>query len=276
MKYAMVIGYRSARETAELAREVEQAGWDGIFVGDAIWMEDPLICLAAAAMTTTRIRLGTMVLAMPLRRPWHLASESLALDHLSGGRLILGLGAGAVWMGWQAFPDVPTDARTRGEMLDESVDLLTLFYQRQPFDFDGKHYHLKLTQLDVMHYPSKPVQQPRIPLWVVGIWPRKKSMRRILKCDGLIPMQMNEARQIVELTPEGLKPMKEYLTAHGPQGKQYDIPVEGKTGGLDRAQTRDKLQPWVEAGATWWVESTWDLSSEQLLERIRQGPPLAA
>jgi alkanesulfonate monooxygenase SsuD/methylene tetrahydromethanopterin reductase-like flavin-dependent oxidoreductase (luciferase family) len=113
----------------------EEAGWDGCFLGDAIWCEDPMISLAAAAMTTHRIRLGTMIIPMPLRRPWKVASESLALDHLSEGRLILGLGAGAVWMGWQSFPDeVPIPEPVLNA--DESIDILTLLYQRQQFDCD--------------------------------------------------------------------------------------------------------------------------------------------
>ncbi len=132
-----------------------------------------MISLAAAAMSTKHIRLGTMIIPMPLRRPWKVASELVALDYLSDGRLILGLGAGAVWMGWQSFPDEVTDTRTRTEMLDESIDILTLLYQRKQFDYDGRHYHLKLSLLDEQHYPPKPLQQPRIPLWVVGIGPGK-------------------------------------------------------------------------------------------------------
>jgi alkanesulfonate monooxygenase SsuD/methylene tetrahydromethanopterin reductase-like flavin-dependent oxidoreductase (luciferase family) len=106
---------------------------------------------------------------MPLRRPWKVASESVALDHLSEGRLILGLGTGAVWMGWQAFPDYATDTRTRAELLHESIDILSLLYRGKAFDYDGKHYHLRLTAMDEQHYPPPPVQQPRIPLWVVEI-----------------------------------------------------------------------------------------------------------
>jgi general stress protein CsbA len=186
LKFGLALPYGSARMAAKLSCLAEEAGWDGCFLGDAIWCEDPMIALAAAAMTTHRIRLGTMIVPMPLRRPWKVASESVALDHLSDGRLILGLGAGAVWMGWQGFPDEVTDAKTRAEMLDESIDILTLLYQRKQFDYDGKHYQLKLTLVDEMHYPPKPVQQPRIPLWVPGIWPRKKSMQRVLKCDGVL------------------------------------------------------------------------------------------
>src|SRR5574342_784468 len=123
MNYGLALPYTTPRTIARLSQLAEESGWDGVFLGDAIWCEDPMISLAAAAMTTERIRLGTMVIPMPLRRPWKVASESVALDHLSDGRLILGLGAGAVWMGWQGFPDEVTDTRARAEMWDESLDI---------------------------------------------------------------------------------------------------------------------------------------------------------
>ena len=145
MKYGLALPYGSARMIARLSQLAEESGWDGIFLGDAIWCQDPIIGLAAAAMTTERIRLGTLITPVPLRIPWKLASESLALDHLSNGRITLGLGAGAVWMGWHAFPDEVSDTKARAEMLDETIDILTLLYQRKQFDYDGKHYHIKLT-----------------------------------------------------------------------------------------------------------------------------------
>ena len=121
LKFGPALPYGSARSAAKLASLAEAAGWDGCFLGDAIWCEDPMISLAATAMTTHRIRLGTLIIPMPLRRPWKVASESVALDHLSDGRLILGLGAGAVWMGWQGFPDEVTDPRARAEMVAQRV-----------------------------------------------------------------------------------------------------------------------------------------------------------
>lgn len=272
MKFAAAF-YASARTTANLAQVAEASGWDGIFLGDAIWTQDPMISLAAAAMVTSRIRLGTMVIPVPLRRPWKLASESIALDHLSNGRLTLGLGAGAVWMGWQAFPDEPTDTKTRAGMLDETIDILDLLYQCKPFDYDGKHYHLKLTRLDVMHYPPKPIQQPRIPLWVPGIWPRMKSLRRILKCDGLLPQKMNSKGEFEEVTPEDLRQMKAYIDANRALITPFDFVVEVKTGDLDHSQVRDKLNEWEDAGATWWVEGLWEATEEQAAARLRKGPP---
>ena len=273
LKYGITLPYFDARQTAGLAQKAEQAGWDGVFVGDAVWTIDPLIQLAAAAMTTSRIRLGTMVLAVPLRRPWNLASESLALDLLSGGRLTLGLGMGATWMGWQGFPDVPTGARARAEILDETIDILTLMYRREPFDYDGQHYHLKLTALDTQYYPPKPVQQPRIPLWVPAAFPRPKSMRRLLKCDGVFLQKMDAEGKFVDITPPDAAAVRDYVAAGRTSGTPFDIVHEGTTGGLTRAAQQDLLLPWVEAGVTWWVESLWGSDPTQVEARIGQGPP---
>ena len=273
LKFGVALPYTNARRVAKLASLAEEAGWDGCFLGDAIWCEDPMISLAAAAMNTRQIHLGTMIIPMPLRRPWKVASESLALDHLSDGRLILGLGTGAVWMGWQSFPDEVTDIRTRAEMLDESIDILNLLYQRKQFDYDGKHYHLKLSLLDEMYYPPKPVQQPRIPLWVVGIWPRKKSMRRVLKCDGIIVEKVSPEGKGEEVSSADINEIKFYVDANRTLTMPFDIVVVGKTAGLDRSQLQEKLLPRKEAGLTWWIEDVIGDPEEQVIERIRQGPP---
>jgi hypothetical protein len=274
MKIGLALPYIGAREVSELAHQAEEAGWDGCFLGDAIWTQDPMIALTAAAMTTRRIRLGTMIIPVPLRRPWKIASESVAVDHLSGGRLILGLGAGAVWMGWQGFPDEVTDTRARAEILDETIDLLTLLYQRKPFDYDGKHYHLKLTLVDEMHYPPKPVQQPRIPIWIPGIWPRMKSMRRVLKCDGLLPQKMNAQGEFEAVTPSDLREMKAFIDANRTLDTPFDYVVEGKLMGMDQAQAYDLLAQWADAGATWFIEGMWDESIENVGRHIQQGAPV--
>jgi hypothetical protein len=101
-------------------------------------------------------------------------------------------------MGWQAFPNHITDTKARVEMLDETVDILTLLYQRKQVDYEGKHFQLKLTDMDLMHYPPRPIQQPRIPIWIPGIWPRRKSMQHVLKCDGLLPQKMDPDKKFVE------------------------------------------------------------------------------
>lgn len=273
LQFGVSLPYNNARAAAKLASLAEEAGWDGFFLGDAIWCEDPMIALTAAAMATHRIRLGPMIIPMPLRRPWKVASESLSLDHLSEGRLILGLGAGAIWMGWQSFPDEVTDTKARAGMLDEGIDILTLLYQRKPFDYEGKHYHVKLTLMDEMHYPPRPVQQPRIPLWVVGIWPRTKSMRRVLKCDGILVEKMMPDGKGEEATPADIREIKAYVEDNRTLTTPFDIVGGGKTAGLDRAQLGDKLLPRQEAGLTWWIEDMIGQTEEQLSQTIRQGPP---
>lgn len=276
MKYGLGSYYGSARDTAECARLAEEMGWDGLFIGDAVWCVDPMVSLTAAAMVTSRIRLGTMVIPMPLRRPWKVASESAALDNLSGGRLILGLGAGAVWMGWQGFPDEPTDTRTRAEILDESIEILTLLYQGRPFDYDGRHHHLRLTKVDEQYYPPKPVQQPRIPIWIPGIWPREKSMQRALRCDGLLPEKLGADAAPGEVTVEDLSLMAAYVRERRTATTPFDIVAHGRTGDLPHNQARDVTRAWSEAGATWWIEDLWEVAADQVEDRIRQGPPAFA
>jgi alkanesulfonate monooxygenase SsuD/methylene tetrahydromethanopterin reductase-like flavin-dependent oxidoreductase (luciferase family) len=264
MKLGVAFPYAGAKAVARWARQAEDAGWDGCFVGDAIWCEDPLISLSAAAMVTERIRLGTMLLPVPLRRPWKIASESVALDHLSAGRLILGLGTGATWMGWQGFPDEITDQKARAEMLDECIDILTMLYQSKPFDYDGHHYHLKLSLVDEQYYPPSPLQQPRIPLWIPGIWPHQKSMQRALKCDGVFVEMKNQE----PLTPGDVRAVRTFVSENRTLITPFDIVATGSTAGLEPGQRVHQMQQWEEAGATWWIEGLWDATEEQVCSRI--------
>lgn len=274
-KFGVAIPYGSAREAAGLGKLAEDVGWDGLFVGDAIWCEDALISLAAVAMLTDRIRLGSMIIPAPLRRPWEIASQALALDHLSGGRLSLGLGAGAVWMGWQGFPGEVQDAKTRAEMLDETIDVLDILFARRQQDYPGKHFPLKLTDLDPQHYPPGPVQQPRIPLWVPGLWPREKSMAHVLKADGILMEKINPDGTPAEVSPADVRAVREYVAARRVLTTPFDIVVSGQALVLDPAARSEQMADWAAAGATWWIETLWGLSAEQAGERIRQGPPRA-
>ena len=177
-------------------------------------------------------------------------------------------------MGWQGFPDEVTDNKMRAEMLDETIDILTLHYQRKQFDYNGKHYHLKLSLLDEVYYPPKPVQQPRIPIWVPALWPRKKSMQRILKCDGVIVEKLDPDGQPAEVTPTDVSEIKTYVDANRSLTTPFDIVINGKTKGLDNAQRRYKILAWREAGATWWIEELIEEPEEAIIDFIRHGPPL--
>ncbi len=273
LKFGVALPYGSARSAVNLAKLAEENGWEGVFLGDAIWCEDPMAALAAAAVSTHTIRLGTMLIPAPLRRPWKIASEALAVDQLSEGRMILGLGAGAVWMGWQAFPGEPTDTKLRAEMLDETLDILTLLFQRKQVDYPGKHFPLKLTNLDPAYYPPAPVQQPRIPLWVPGLWPRKKSMRRVLKADGIFPERLDTEGKSQAVTPEDVREMVAYIRVNRTLSTPFDVVASGKTGGMSLQEQVDTLTAWKGAGATWWVETLFELDEQNAAERIRQGMP---
>ncbi len=270
MKFGLALPYNQSGNVPQWAKLAEAAGWDGCFLGDAIWCEDPMMILAATAMTTSRIRLGTLIVPAPLRRPWKLASESLALDRLSNGRFTLGLGAGAVWMGWQGFPDEVTDTKARAQMLDETIDILSILNQSKQVDYEGQHHQLKLSLVDEMHYPPKTIQQPRVPIWVPGLWPREKSMQRVLKCDGLLAEKLNPDGQPEEVTPADVREMKAYIDDNRTLTTPFDIVIIGKTEGMDEAERQNILLSWREAGATWWIEDFFNASEEMVWGYLRQ------
>ena len=210
MKYGFVLPYGDARTAADFAFEAEQAGWDGFFVWEPVWGWEAWMMLTAAAMRTQRIKLGTMITPVSRMRPWELASKTVTLDHLSNGRVILAVGLGAIDTGFAEFGE-ETDRKTRAELLDEGLDIVTGLWHGQPFNYDGKHYHIKETKF----YPlPPPVQQPRIPIWVVGAWPEEKSMQRVLRYDGLLPNVMSEDGQHREMTPDDVRAMREYIAAN--------------------------------------------------------------
>lgn len=271
MRYGFVLPFVDARTAADLAREAEAHGWDGVFVADTVWGIDPWVALAAAAMTTERIRLGTMLTPLSRRRPWKLASETATLDNLCGGRLTLAAGLGAPDTGFAEFGE-ETDRKKRAELLDEGLEILTGLWRGQPFSYEGKHYRIRPTQF---FPPPPPVQRPRIPIWVVGAWYRERSIRRALRHDGLLPNVLDDAGNAADLTPEKVREMREYADEQKP-GEPFDIVVEGTTRVDDAGSADDTARPFAEAGATWWLESMWEAPNgpEELRRRIRSGPPL--
>lgn len=280
MQYGFVIPCQDARVVVELALEAEAAGWDGVFIPDCIAIDpaldpqaagyDPWVVLAAIAVQTRRVRLGTMLTPVSRRRPWKLARETATLDQLSQGRLILPVGLGALDDGGFGKVGEATDRKARAELLDEGLDILAGLWSGQPFSYSGKHY-----QVQDMTFLPPPVQSPRIPVWVVGAWPRKKSMQRVLRWDGLLPAKMSDDGSFAEVTPADMQAMRAYLNEHRSQATPFDLVMEGRTPGNDRAQAIATVRPFAEAGASWWNEAMWEApnSPEDVRARIRQGPP---
>jgi alkanesulfonate monooxygenase SsuD/methylene tetrahydromethanopterin reductase-like flavin-dependent oxidoreductase (luciferase family) len=224
---------------ARLAAEAEEAGWHGMFVWDHLrWrapvrrVADPWISLAAIATATERLRIGPMVTPVARRRPAKLARETATLDRLSGGRLTFGVGLGSDRFGNElSRTGEELDDRRRGQMLDESLDILTAAWSGEPVHHHGEHYTVE----DFQFLP-RPVQP--IPVWVAGFPGNIKPLRRAARHDGFFPVHLDHADQLAEIvaTITGLR--------QDPKAP-YDIAV-AVAPGVDP-------EPYANAGATWWM-----------------------
>lgn len=263
--------FSDVRAMAELAREAEDAGWDGFFIWDHIgsdWpapVADPWVLLAAMAMTTQRITLAPLVTPLPRRRPWKLARETTTLDHLTNGRLVLGVGIGSdVGREYSAYGE-PADDKLHGAMLDEALEVLQGLWSGEQFSFSGQHYTLHEAR-----FLPRPVQQPRIPIWVAGYWPNKRPLRRAARWDGVVPIRKDEQ----PVTPEDCRAVWAYVREHRTSTEPFDLVVAGFVGNLETAEATAKLDEYAAAGVTWWQEGFLPGDTRAALrERIRQGPP---
>ncbi len=273
MGFGFVLPYGDAATAADLAVVAEEAGWDGFFVWEPVWGIDAWVALTAAAMTTSRIRLGTMLTPLPRRRPWDLAGQVAALDNLSGGRVILSVGLGAVHDGWLAF-EADEGRRVRAEKLDEGLDVLAGLWSGEPFSYAGTHYRVRPT--DFMP-PPPPVQRPRVPIWVVGAWPRERSMARAARWDGWLPNYLPTSGEAGPLPHAELTRAVSWISDARGGLDGYDVIVEGHTPADDPAAAVAQVRPWAEAGATWWIDADWSAERDDVLltslERLAAGPP---
>nr|WP_228818876.1 TIGR03619 family F420-dependent LLM class oxidoreductase [Nocardia transvalensis] len=258
---------------ADLSRSAEEAGWDGLFVWDHIFLwdhvlfdkrqdrefADPWVLLAVAATVTERIRLGTMVTPVARRRPQKLAREVTTLDRLTGGRMVLGVGLGGA-AEYSSFGE-PADPKIRAARLDEGLEALNLLWSGEQVSYKGSHVVID----DVVFRPT-PVQRPRVPIWVGGVWPNKAPMRRAARWDGAVPILPDGPRA------EDVRELREFLTRCGAD-ESFDLVVGGTT---EPGTAREIIGPVAEAGATWWQERFLDDRLERvepIRRRILQGPP---
>jgi alkanesulfonate monooxygenase SsuD/methylene tetrahydromethanopterin reductase-like flavin-dependent oxidoreductase (luciferase family) len=257
-----------------LAREAEDAGWDGFFIWDHLSrpepgpMTDPWVVLSAIAATTQTIRLGPMVSAPARRRVSKLARETVALDHLSGGRLVLGVGLGHFdHEEFGAFGD-PADRRVRGRVLDESLAALVGLWSGEPFEFKGEY-----VSIEESIFLPMPMQQPRIPIWVAGLWPNQRPMRRAAAWDGVFPIPRDSDLSVMLSVAETADVM-----AFVGQARTSDASFDYVHAGLmrgDPAADIETAASYAAVGVTWWLEHCYPgrLSLRALRELIRSGPP---
>ncbi|MDE0989180.1 MAG: LLM class flavin-dependent oxidoreductase [Pseudomonadales bacterium] len=287
MKYAInIINFGDcgdAATLAELARTAEDVGWDGFFVWDHIaWdgrimpMVDPWVALTAIATSTNRIRIGAMVTPLPRRRPWKFARETVSLDYLSSGRMIVGVGIGDALAEFKNLGEV-ADLKTRGAMLDEGLKVVNGLWSGKQFSYVGEHYTVK----DAQFLPST-LQQPRIPIWVGGKWPNRAPFRRAARWDGVFPILSGTDPVSY---PTQIREMMRFLLDHRESDDPFDVTVQGTTPGNDLMRAAEVVAEYAEAGVTWWQEAINEhrpdlidrASKTSWLDavrwRIQQGPP---
>ncbi len=253
--------YADARLLAALAHEAETAGWDGFFLWDHVLfgdmpLVDPWVALSAVALATERMRLGPLVTPLPRRRPVKLAREAVSLDHLSNGRLVLGVGSGL--LSWE-LEDLGEegDLRTRAAMLDEGLEVLTGVWSGRPFSHKGRHYtvHAMLPGAsEPAAFLPVPVQSPRIPIWLAGTWPHKAPFRRAARWDGIAPMKAGQGLDGM-LTPADLRAIVAYIGAERGSMDGFDVVIAGATSGTDGSADAAIVASYAAAGATWWLEN---------------------
>lgn len=275
MRFGFIITGGEPREQVDLARTAEDAGWDGVFtwdgihVGDDVDTFDPWVLLGAMALATERVRLGAIISPLSRRRPWKVARETMTVDRLSNGRLVLPVGLGAVDdQGITGFGEAP-DRRTRAELLDEALDILVGLWSGERFGYTGRHY-----RFEPLAFRPTPVQRPRIPIWVVGAWPSERSMTRVLRYDGLLPYWLATTSGLARpVRPAQLAEMRDWIGARRSLAG-FDIVMDGTTSATDTAAATAAVQPWADAGATWWIESDWsNFDPTAMRRRIKAGPP---
>ncbi|HEX9336898.1 MAG TPA: LLM class flavin-dependent oxidoreductase [Pseudonocardiaceae bacterium] len=273
--------FADARTVARVAVAAEQAGWDALFIWDHVVHDkrlrkgqpfgDPWMLLTAAALATSRIRLGTLVTPIPRRRPEQLARQVATLDSLSGGRVIFGAGLGGpIEDEFGSFGE-PTDPVVLAERLDEGLGLLQRYWSGAPVNHEGRHYQVR----DVTLLPAS-VQRPRPPVWIAGYWPHRRPMRRAARWDGVVPL-FTTARHGQVPPVDQVRDLVAYVHQHRTDQGPFEI-VLGGVSLADPAKARDLIGPLTDAGATWWDERQVQTSTDldrlaPVLRRIEQGPP---
>jgi len=274
--------YFHPRTMAEIGEEVENAGWDGLFIWDHLWLGetepfvDPWVALTAIAMNTERIRLGTMVTPLARRSAWKLARETVSVDQASGGRLILGVGLGAPPDLEFASFGMETDNVTRARMLDEGLDVLTGLWSGDPTSYQGQHY-----QINNVIFQPPTLQQPRIPIWVAGVWPRKPPFRRAARWDGMFPIKNDGTEstgmtsEMPVLTPHDIEHAVIFTKSHRVSKGPFDVVTGVQNSMMSRSELGRIAAEYEDAGLTWQTHSfgPWNGTIEECRARIRQGPP---
>jgi alkanesulfonate monooxygenase SsuD/methylene tetrahydromethanopterin reductase-like flavin-dependent oxidoreductase (luciferase family) len=278
VRYAIDISpagrWGAPRALAEMAALAEQAGWDGVFLEDYVMHPsgldtyDPWIALGAVALATERVRVGTLVTPLSRRRPWKVAAEALTVDHMSGGRLVLGVGSGDPQSADIGRVGEASEPRERASLLDEALEVIVALWSGEPVTHHGPHFDLFEARLR-----PRPVQQPRIPIWVGGQLTRLRPRTRALHWDGACLYRV-EPPDWQDVSADDVRKLRsDAADTRQDEGTGFDICVGGRERGEDESAERAYLAEIEEAGATWWHEYLPPSTPvEAARERIGRGP----
>jgi len=244
------------------ARYAEELGFLDLWVSDHVvhpagqdypspYLFDPLVALTWAAAVTERIGLGTSVLVVPMHNPLELANSIASLDLLSGGRLTV-----AVGVGWSEleYGALGYDFHTRGERLDEAIDLFRRAWVEDPFSFHGRF--TSFDDVRLLPKPSRP-----IPIWIGG--GSEPAYRRAgARGDGF---------QAIGLSPEAAGPVVARLRRDHPAA---DFPISLRTGwdpqGMDPGRIGEEHAAFDEAGIQHVVAAPWQRDLDSWLRSMDQ------
>jgi alkanesulfonate monooxygenase SsuD/methylene tetrahydromethanopterin reductase-like flavin-dependent oxidoreductase (luciferase family) len=257
----------------ELARVAEASGWDGLSTWDSFGISmgtsavDPFVTLAAVACATERLRLITSVVALTRRRPQLVVQAAATLDRLSGGRLVLGLGAGGDPDDYRSFGE-DWDPPARLARFDEALELVDRLLRGETVDHDGPAFTVRGVAVG-----PRPAHQPRPPIWLGGM--RPGALRRAARYDGWIAIAIAEDGSGMNLAPDALAAMigriGEDRAVAGRADQPFDVAVFAMSGPGDR----DLVRSFADGGATWWLESLSPMrgSVAELRAVVAAGPP---
>lgn len=190
----------------EMGVAAESNGWDGVFLWHHVVgmpdfpapMADAWVVLGALAARTDRVRLGTTVTALPRHQPQEVARQTVTVDRLSHGRMVLGVGLGEPRSEYTALGR-SADRPTLAAMLDEGLDVVTGLWSGERFSHQGPHY-----SFDSVQFLPPPVQQPRIPIWVSAMARNERTLGRAGRWDGVIVGAMSADGGVDVLPPEAV------------------------------------------------------------------------
>jgi len=257
MRYGLDISSAGAwgdpRTMSELAALAERSGWDGVFLEDYVFFPggrdtyDPWVTLAAIAVATEWVALGTLVTPLPRRRAWKVAAEAMTLDHLSGGRMVLGVGSGDPNSDDFRSVGELTSARSRAAMLDEALQVVTGLWSGEPVSYHGTHIDVT----GVILRP-RPLQRPRIPIWVGGCLANKGPRERALRWDGACLYRVPPP-DWEDLTASYIQMLRESAAVRRGDDS-FVVAVGGRERGDDLQAEIDYVSTIAAVGAAWWHE----------------------